>query len=107
MTLALGASAPDFCVTGTDGTDAGRRDYSLSDYSGQPVVLVFYPADHSPVCTVQLQTYSHDIGEFAEVGAQVLALSPQSVDEHERFLATNDFAFPLLADADKAVGEQG
>ena len=49
MTLAVGTAAPDFSVAGTDGTEAGRRDYKLSDYAGQPVVLVFYPADHSPV----------------------------------------------------------
>ena len=70
-----------------------------------PVVLVFYPADHSPVCTVQLQTYSHDIAEFADVGAQVFAISPQSVAEHEGFAAEHGLAFPLLADEGKKVGE--
>ena len=69
------------------------------------MVLVFYPADHSPVCTTQLVTYSHDVGRFADLGAQVLALSPQSVAEHEAFAEANGgFAFPLLADEDKAVG---
>ena len=105
MTVSVGESAPAFEVAGTDGTDAGRRLYTLDEYAGQPLVLVFYPADHSPVCTVQLQTYSHDIGEFADVGAQVLALSPQSIEEHEGFLAAHDFAFPLLADEDKVVGD--
>ena len=105
MTVSVGAAAPEFEVDGTDGTDDGRRPNALSAYRGQPVVLVFYPADHSPVCTVQLQTYSHDIGAFADVGAQVLALSPQSVGEHEAFAAEHDFAFPLLADEDKVVGD--
>ena len=105
MTVSVGEPAPDFDVPGTDGTETGRRSYSLADYRGQPVVLVFYPADHSPVCTEQLQTYSHDIGAFADVGAQVLALSPQSVVEHEDFSAAHGFAFPLLADEDKAVGK--
>src|SRR3954452_24939632 len=105
MTVSVGELAPDFEVPGTDGTESGRRPYALAGYRGQPVVLVFYPADHSPVCTEQLQTYSHDIGAFADVGAQVLALSPQSVDEHETFAAAHQFAFPLLADEDKAVGD--
>jgi len=105
MTVGVGDQAPDFTARGTDGTSDGRRPYRLHDYQGGPVVLVFYPADHSPVCTEQLTTYSHDIGQFAEVGAQVLALSPQSIDEHEAFAAANGgFAFPLLADEDKAVG---
>jgi len=104
MTVALGAEAPGFELDGTDGTEAGRRRYSLAEFRGQPVVLVFYPADHSPVCTVQLQTYTHDIGAFADVGAQVLALSPQTVGDHEGFAAEHRFAFPLLADVDKVVG---
>jgi len=48
--LTIGDAAPDFTLEGTDGTS--HRDYTLSDYRGQAVVLVFYPADNSPVCTV-------------------------------------------------------
>lgn len=105
MTLRAGTEAPDFTLDGADGTPTGRRPYSLREYAGAPVVLVFYPADNSPVCTVQLNTYSADIGRFADVGAQVLAISPQTVDEHERFATDHGpFAFPLLSDGGKDVG---
>jgi thioredoxin-dependent peroxiredoxin len=105
MTIGVGDQAPDFTAAGTDGTALGRRPYSLAEFEGQPVVLVFYPADHSPVCTEQLTSYSRDISQFADLGAQVLALSPQTVEEHESFAAANGgFAFPLLADTDKVVG---
>ena len=106
MTIAVGASAPDFVLDGTDGTgsETGRRAYSLAEFDGLVRVLVFYPADASPVCTVQLNTYTDDIAQFDEVGAQVLALSPQSVEAHEKFAADNGgFAFPLLADIDHKV----
>jgi peroxiredoxin Q/BCP len=103
--VSVGDIAPGFTLPGTDGTPAGHRDYSLSDYRGTPVVLVFYPADNSPVCTVQLTEYSSDISRLEGVGAQVLALSPQTVDVHDSFSAANGgFAFPMLADVDKAVG---
>jgi peroxiredoxin Q/BCP len=106
MAINVGGTAPDFALAGTDGTDQGHRIYTLSECRGQPVVLVFYPADNSPVCTVQLNTYSHDINRFAETGAQVLAISPQSVEEHDEWAAKQGgFAFPLLADTSKAVGE--
>lgn len=102
----MGAEAPDFCLDGTEGDPASRRQFSLGEYRGQPVVLVFYPADASPVCTVQLTTYTNDIARFAEVGATVLALSPQSVEDHEHFSAQHGgFAFPMLADMDREVGE--
>jgi peroxiredoxin Q/BCP len=68
------------------------------------VVLVFYPGDATPVCTEQLTSYSRDIGRFAEVGAQVLAISPQDVASHERFSADQGgFGFPLLADTERDV----
>jgi peroxiredoxin len=102
----VGREAPEFTLPGTDGTDAGRRDYSLAEYRGQVVVLVFYPGDSTPVCTRQLNAYTQDIDSFTEAGAQVLAVSPQSVASHEDFSCKQGgFAFPLLADADKAVGE--
>ncbi|HUP75287.1 MAG TPA: peroxiredoxin [Acidimicrobiales bacterium] len=101
--LTIGDIAPDFTVAGTDGTT--HRPYTLSDYRGQAVVLVFYPADNSPVCTVQLGDYNDHFGELAGAGAQVLALSPQSIESHDKFhKGQGPFGFPLLADVDKAVG---
>ncbi len=105
VTAAVGEPAPDFALPGTDNTDEGRRTYNLVDYRGKPLVLVFYPGDNTPVCTRQLNAYTNDIDAFGEVGAQVLAVSPQSVESHEGFSCKQGgFAFPLLADEDKAVG---
>jgi peroxiredoxin Q/BCP len=105
VTVAVGELAPPFTLPGTDGTPEGRRDYSLGEFRGEPVVLVFYPGDDTPVCTRQLVTYTEEFPAFEEVRARVLALSPQSVESHERFAAAHGgFAFPLLADTDKAVG---
>jgi peroxiredoxin Q/BCP len=106
MPVEVGAPAPEFTLPGTDGTEAGRRDYSLADYRGQAVVLVFYPGDSTPVCTRQLNSYTEDIESFTGAGAQVLAISPQSVQSHDDFSCKQGgFAFPLLADTDKVVGE--
>lgn len=106
MAAEVGAAAPAFVLDGTDNTEAGRRQYSLAEYRGQVVVLVFYPGDNTPVCTRQLNAYTEDIERFTEVGAQVLALSPQSVASHDEFSCKQGgFAFPLLADTDKVVGE--
>ena len=49
MAVRVGDKAPEFTLAGT-----GGRDYSLSEYRGKPVVLVFYPGDNTPVCTRQL-----------------------------------------------------
>jgi peroxiredoxin Q/BCP len=98
VAVAVGDTAPLFTLPGTGG------DYSLESYRGQPVVLVFYPGDNTPVCTNQLNTYTRDISQFAAAGASVLAISPQDVPSHEGFAAAQGgFGFPLLADVDKAV----
>ena len=96
--VGVGDPAPDFTLEGTAG-----RTYSLSQYRGQPVVLVFYPGDNTPVCTMQLNTYSSDIAQFEDLGAQLLAISPQSVESHEQFSGVHGFTFPLLADTEKSV----
>jgi thioredoxin-dependent peroxiredoxin len=106
MSVEVGGPAPDFTLPGSDSTESGRRDYSLAEYRGQVVVLVFYPGDNTPVCTRQLNAYTEDISSFTEAGAQVLAVSPQSVASHDEFSCKQGgFGFPLLADADKAVGD--
>src|SRR5918999_5860303 len=103
MAVGPGDVAPSFTLPAVDAD--GRRDISLSDHAGEIVVLIFYPGDDTAVCTRQLCAYTSDIERFADVGARVLAMSPQSVDSHERFAARQGgFAFPLLADEDKAVG---
>jgi peroxiredoxin Q/BCP len=98
MSIGIGDKAPDFTLSGT-----GGETYSLASYRGQAVVLVFYPGDDTPVCTKQLNTYNDDLDEFSEVGAQVLAISAQSVSSHDKFSSKHGFKFPLLADPDKAV----
>jgi peroxiredoxin Q/BCP len=106
VAVSAGDPAPDFTLAGTDGTADGHRDYTLSEYKGRPVVLVFYPGDNTPVCTRQLNAYTQDIDQFTDLDAQVLAISPQSVVSHDAFSDDQGgFAFPLLADTDKRVGK--
>jgi peroxiredoxin Q/BCP len=103
--VTTGDPAPGFELPGYDGTDEGNRTYSLAEFAGTPVVLVFYPGDDTPVCTRQLNAYTNDIDAFRDVGAQLLAISPQSVESHEKFACRQGgFGFPLLADTDKDVG---
>ena len=98
MAISIGDLAPDFTLPGT-----GGREYTLSSYRGQPVVLVFYPGDDTPVCTKQLNSYNNELSAFDTVGAQVLAVSAHDVSSHEEFASKHGFKFPLLADTDKTV----
>lgn len=98
MSVGVGDRAPTFRLPSTGGGEVG-----LDDFRGRPVVVVFYPGDDTPVCTKQLISYNDDLAEFEALDAQVLAISAQGLDSHERFRDRHGFRFPLLVDADKTV----
>ena len=96
----VGDMAPDFELPGT-----GGKTYRLSDYRGRNVVLAFYPGDATRVCTAQFCSY-RDKGERIDaLEAEVLGISPQSVDSHERWAEEKRLNVPLLADEDLAVSK--
>lgn len=94
----VGDPAPDFELSGT-----GGKTYRLSDYRGRKLVLAFYPGDFTMVCTKQFCSYRDEGDRLDAVGADVLGISPQSVDSHERFSKEKSLNVPLLADEDRAV----
>jgi thioredoxin-dependent peroxiredoxin len=94
----VGDLAPDFTLPGTS-----NKSYSLSQFRGQTVVLVFYPGDDTLVCTKQLCAYNNELSQFSNVNAQILAISAQDVASHEAFSAKQGYKFPLLSDTEKTV----
>jgi peroxiredoxin Q/BCP len=94
----VGDEAPDFELPGT-----GGKTYRLSDYRGRKVVLAFYPADFTAVCTKQFCSYRDQSERLDGLGAEVLGISPQSVDSHERWTEERRLNVPLLADEGKKV----
>lgn len=105
MGVRVGDLAPAFELDGVDGATGKGCRVSLAGLRGRSVVLAFYPADGSPVCTAQLRSYTEGLGSLSELDAVVLAISPQDPESHREFAADNGgFGFPLLSDQDKAVG---
>jgi peroxiredoxin len=91
--IEAGAEAPDFTLADQDG-----QLVSLSGLRGQPVLLVFYPADFSPVCTDQLSVYQAELPEFERLGVRVVGISVDSAFCHKAFQSQLGVSIPLLAD---------
>jgi peroxiredoxin len=92
MALAPGDTAPDFTLLTTP-----DQKVSLSEFD-EPVVLIFYPADWSPVCGDELTMFEAASRLFHERGAQLLGISVDGVWSHQAFRADHKIEFPLLSD---------
>jgi peroxiredoxin len=91
--LEPGAPAPDFRLPTTP-----EQKVAPSDFAGQPVILAFYPADWSPVCSDQMALYQEIMPEFQKHNAQLLGISVDGVWCHLAFAKDRKIRFPLLAD---------
>jgi peroxiredoxin len=91
--IAVGEPAPDFTLRDQDG-----EDVSLSDFKGRRVMLVFYPADFSPVCGDQLSIYQEVKPEIAEKGVELAGISVDSTYAHKAFQEKIGIDTPLLSD---------
>jgi peroxiredoxin Q/BCP len=96
----IGNAAPDFELPGTDG-----KTFKLSEHRGKNVVLAFYPGDATTVCTKQFCSYRDNSERIDQLDAEVIGISPQSVDSHERWVEEQELNLPLLADEDLAVSK--
>ncbi len=91
--IQVGQEAPDFTLR-----DEQNQEVTLSKLRGQPVVLVFYPLDFSPVCESEMCTIRDDWSEFVAAGARVLAISRDSVWTHKAWKEQRGLKHTLLAD---------
>ena len=94
--LRAGDPAPDFSAASTTGTS------SLSDFRGSWLVLYFYPKDFTPGCTTEACDFRDAL---PGMDAQVLGVSPDSVEKHRSFQEEHGLPFPLLTDEDHAIAE--
>jgi peroxiredoxin Q/BCP len=100
VAVTVGSNAPDFTL---QGWYSGVQDFTLSAQRGRPLVLAFYAADESLVCTRQLCTYSDEIADLHLFDATVWGISPQTVDSHKEFAGARKLKMPLLTDPGKEV----
>jgi len=96
--MKVGEKAPNFNLRNGSGDE-----WSLSNYIGRTVVLLFYPGDNTPVCTAQLCSVRDHWSEYQATGAEVVGISTDTVESHAGFAEKNELPLKLLSDTDHAV----
>jgi peroxiredoxin Q/BCP len=84
----------------------GGQTVSLADYKGRKVVIYFYPKDNTPTCTQQSCDFRDYNGKFAQLGVEVIGISPDELKAHDKFAAKYELPFLLLSDTTHKVAEK-
>lgn len=98
--MIVGSKAPDFDLPGD-----GGKQVSLSQFSGKPVVLYFYPKDDTSGCTTESLDFTALAGEFEAAGAVIIGMSPDSAKSHDKFIKKHGLGVLLAADEDRSALE--
>jgi peroxiredoxin Q/BCP len=101
MVLQIQDMAPDLSLPDDTG-----NDISLLNYRGKSVVLYFYPKDDTPGCTKQACTFTENLSRFNDLNVDVLGISKDSVQKHQKFKAKHNLNFPLLSDEHDQICEK-
>ncbi|MEM7749307.1 MAG: thioredoxin-dependent thiol peroxidase [Pseudomonadota bacterium] len=99
--LEVGKKAPAFKLPG----DAGDT-IQLKDFKGKTLVLFFYPKDDTSGCTKEAIAFTELKDKFNAAGAEIVGMSPDSVDRHVKFKNKHDLTVALAADEEKTVLEK-
>jgi peroxiredoxin Q/BCP len=94
----IGKKAPAFCLP-----DAEGATICLDSYRGKWVVLYFYPRDNTPGCTIEAMQFNAALEKFADIGAQVIGVSADSPESHQKFASKHSLSVLLLSDMDHTV----
>ena len=100
MKLETGSAAPAFSLSNQD-----EQQVSLSDYSGQKVIVYFYPAASTPGCTTQACDFRDNINSLKSAGFTVLGISPDAPSKLKKFKDKEGLNFELLSDPDNKIQE--
>ena len=98
--LEVGSKAPDFSCAAD-----GDRQISLADFAGKKLVIYFYPKDDTPGCTTEAIEFNAQAGAFAAANTEIVGVSADSVEKHEKFKTKHNLGVTLLSDPDQKMLE--
>ena len=101
MKLKVGDKAPDF-----KGINEKGESINFSDFDGKKIILYFYPKDNTPGCTNEACNLRDNYNMWIEKGYEIIGISPDSVQSHQKFINKHKLPFTLISDPDKVIIKQ-
>ena len=96
--IRLGQKAPDFLLIGFNKKNPDKKEWSLNDFSGEWLILYFYPKDFSSGCTIQAKAFQDNLSKFKKLNSSVVGISADNEEEHESFCTSAKLEYTLLSD---------
>ena len=98
--LKVGDKAPQF-----KGKNQHGEEVKLSDFKGKKIILYFYPKDNTPGCTTEACNFRDNYQSLSKDGYEVIGVSIDSEQSHQKFISKFELPFTLLSDEDKKIVE--
>ena len=88
------------------GVDQNGQEVRTSEYAGRKVILYFYPKDQTPGCTAEACSLRDNYNELTQMGYEVIGVSADSAESHQKFIAAHELPFRLIAERHGSVGRE-
>lgn len=98
--LATGIVAPDFTFR------SGMQELKLSDFRKRKVVVYFYPRDFTTGCTTEASEFTTDYDKFQKAGIEIIGISPDTEDSHEKFKEKMKIPYHLASDINNSISKK-
>ena len=101
----LGQKAPAFLLNGFNKNNPNKKEWSLDDFSGEWLILYFYPKDFSSGCTLEDKGFQDNLSKFQNLTTSIVGISADSKEEHESFCSSAKLGYTLLSDTKAEISK--
>jgi len=97
-TVMLGQKAPEFLLNGFNKNNPNQKEWSLDNFSGEWLILYFYPKDFSSGCTLEAKGFQDNLIKYKKLNSSIVGISADNEEEHESFCTSANLGYTLLSD---------
>ena len=101
----IGYKAPNFLLNGLNKTNLNQKEWSLDDFSGEWLILYFYPKDFSSGCTLQAKGFKNILSKFKKMNPSIVGISVDNEENHKSFFTSSKLEYPLFSETNGDISK--